>query len=231
MVDLSIIIPCFNNLNFTKNIINDLVKLPDSCEIIITDNASTDGTVEYLKELISNSLEHKIKLIENGSNLGFGKANNQGYEIASGETILFLNNDVRVKSDYSSWHERLLEHVSDDSLISLNGGLLDSNFNFITETRQYVDNSGFYLSGWSLAGKKKIFDCLTHENWGGPWDSDTFFSYFEDCDLSFRAKEKGIPLKVVELPLHHFGRMTGKKLNLPKLYSESRVKFIKKWKK
>ena len=58
-------------------------------EIIVVDNASTDGTWEYLKDLGG-----KIIAIHNEKNLGFAKACNKGARIARGEYLLFLNKSI-----------------------------------------------------------------------------------------------------------------------------------------
>ena len=55
--------------------------------------------------------------------------------------------------------------------------------------------------------------------------------FFEDTDISFRARELKIPFKVVSIPVVHFGKVSGKQLNIPKLYQTSKGLFIEKWKK
>ena len=80
---LSIITLTYNNLSYTKKFIESLYKYTQDFELIIVDNGSTDGTVEYLKTLNS------VKLILNKENLGFSKGNNQGIGIAEGEYIGF----------------------------------------------------------------------------------------------------------------------------------------------
>src|SRR3989344_2974604 len=99
MTDLSIIIVSYNTKNITRQCLvalqKSLKKSPKlKAEIIVVDNASTDGSAEMLstfKSQLSN-----LKLINNASNLGFGKANNQGVKKAHGTYILFLNSDVVV---------------------------------------------------------------------------------------------------------------------------------------
>ncbi len=64
-----------------------------SYEQIISDNGSTDGSVEEIK----NSFPEVI-VVENGKNVGFGSANNSGFVKASGNFLLLLNPDMRVES-------------------------------------------------------------------------------------------------------------------------------------
>ncbi len=64
-----------------------------SCEEIVVDNGSTDGTVEFLRSKDFSS----VHVISNEKNLGFGAANNQGLKKTTGEYILFLNPDMRVE--------------------------------------------------------------------------------------------------------------------------------------
>ena len=61
----------------------------EGAQLIIVDNASTDGTLEWLKQ---NS--GKCKLILNSSNKGFCRANNSALKVSEGEYVLFLNPDV-----------------------------------------------------------------------------------------------------------------------------------------
>lgn len=101
-LDLSIIIISYNTKQLTlqciKSILNSIKKL--DYEVIIVDNASTDGTLSLVEGLKLKNKNYKIKLkiIENKKNLGFAKANNQGIRIAKGNYILLLNSDTKVKS-------------------------------------------------------------------------------------------------------------------------------------
>ena len=85
---LSVITLTLNKLEYTKKFIKSLQKYTKDFELIIVDNGSTDGTVEYLESL------DFIKLIKNSENKGFSAGNNQGIAIAEGEYIGFLNNDI-----------------------------------------------------------------------------------------------------------------------------------------
>jgi len=230
---LSICICVYNNWNLTRTCLSDLSKLEDT-EVIIVDNGSSDQTQENLSKK-SCVLPENFKYIRVEENLGFVRGSNLAYQNASGQYILFLNNDVKVKERFSDWTQLLINSIDNDheSIVGPTGGLLDSNFNFIRETSNYVESKFFYMSGWCLAGKKETFEKLREvladgKMTNGPF-SEFVFSYFEDGDLSWRAKKLGIDLRVVGVPVFHFGRMTGKKLNLPGMYSESRRRFIEKW--
>src|SRR3989344_4139996 len=63
-------------------------------ELIIVDNGSSDGSASLAKKF--NLQVKKIKVLQNSSNLGFAKANNQWYKKSEGEHILLLNNDTKV---------------------------------------------------------------------------------------------------------------------------------------
>ena len=62
-----------------------------ACEIIVVDNASSDNTLELLRR------HHHLRLVENSSNLGYARANNQGIKLATGEYVLLLNPDTRTE--------------------------------------------------------------------------------------------------------------------------------------
>jgi GT2 family glycosyltransferase len=226
---MSIVIPVYGNWNFTKACLKDLTHLGENHEIIIVDNGNSDPLYyEYFEQ--PDWMSNNLKIIKNDSNLGFAKAVNKGFDAAAGLYVLFLNNDIRVKSHKSTWTDILIDAASDGSLVSANGGLLDKGLNFVRETDEFVDSEYFYLSGWALCGKRSVLkDFILDDNeFKGPF-TEEFITYFEDTDLGFRANDKGVEMKVVDIPVHHFGKMTSKKLNVSELYSSARLKFINKW--
>lgn len=81
-------------------------------EIIVVDNGSSDGSVEYLKaqsaERKTTAQKLKLKIIQNERNLGFAKGNNQGIKAAKGKHIMFFNSDTIAKKGAL---KRLTEHL------------------------------------------------------------------------------------------------------------------------
>lgn len=117
-------------------------------------------------------------------------------------------------------------------------GQLDKNLNFVQEANEVLTGNS-YMGGWCVAASKDIWSKLNL-----PRDQDDklkavpqIFSeefglaYFEDTDLSFRARKQGIPMQVVAVPVVHFGKQTSKQINVHKLYGEARKIFVKKWAK
>ena len=95
-MDLSIIIVNYNVKEFLQNLLHSIEKASSSItkEVIVIDNASDDSSVEFIKNKFQS-----VNLIENKSNVGFGKANNQALEIARGKFILLINPDAVVSED------------------------------------------------------------------------------------------------------------------------------------
>jgi hypothetical protein len=104
---LSIIILSYNTKDLLINCLKSLekVKKEVSFEVIVVDNASTDGSAEAVKLALSLSKGHpelaegSLKLIQNKSNLGFARGNNSARKTAKGKHILFLNSDTQVKKN------------------------------------------------------------------------------------------------------------------------------------
>ncbi len=114
-LQVSIVIPVYNNLHFTKACLESIF----SCtpfhlfEIIIVDNGSSDGTREYVE-----SLGARVRYIRNLKNLFFAKGCNRGAWAARGKNILLLNNDVVVRL---GWLEPMLEVLDQDPRIAIVG--------------------------------------------------------------------------------------------------------------
>ena len=217
---LSIVIPVYNKYAFTRSCLNDLSKLPDDHEIIVVDNGSTDETQ---KELENNK---RIVYLRNNDNRGFAFACNSGYNVATAPNVLFLNNDIRVKSNYTDWTADLIKWAP-TVLVGPTMGQLDKDLNFVQEGNRLLTGNS-YMSGWCLASSKEIWNKLIIDNYKGPF-SEEYFCYFEDTDLSFRAKKLKIRTLVVDVPVVHFGKQTSSQLNVHKLYTEARKIFVKKW--
>ena len=221
---LSIVICCWNKWNFTQSCLKDLSHLPkDTHEIIVIDNGSTDETQAKL-----TSPEYSwIKYVRNETNLGFAKASNIGYQLSLASNVLFLNNDIKIKSNHSNWTDILIDNC-DEYIVGPTMGQLDSAFNFVQEANRTLDGNS-YMSGWCVASSKKIWNRLIQDNSHGPF-SEEYFCYYEDTDASFTARKLSIPFKVVSISVVHFGKQTSSQLNTHKLYTEARKIFVEKWK-
>ncbi len=127
---VSIVIPTLNNLDLTRQCLETIRKTTGivSYEIIVVDNASTDGTPEYLRQEQS---EGRLRTILNEENLGFGKASNQGARAAAGKYIVFLNNDTIPQPNWLGEMVRLAE--SDENI-----GIVGSKLLFPDGTIQHA---------------------------------------------------------------------------------------------
>ncbi|MEC1271107.1 glycosyltransferase [Bacillus subtilis] len=236
----SIIVLTYNQLALTKQCLESIWKHTnnDCIEVIVIDNGSHDGTRDYLKQITS------IKAIFNKTNEGFAKACNQGLEVASGDNILFLNNDTVVTNQ---WLEPMIKLLYQDDKIGMVGPV--SNYvsgpqqvpvNY-TNVEEIEDFSRLYclqqrgrskavlrLVGFCLLVKKKVLDQV------GGFDERFVGGSFEDDDLSLRVLQAGYQLKIaLDSFVHHHGHATftgNPDLSISQSYEENRQRFIDKWK-
>ena len=141
---VSIVIVNWDGLPHLKISLPSLQKINyPNYEIILVDNASTDGSIEYLKaqmsKLKTTAQKLKLRLIENRKNLGFAKANNQGFKKAKGEYILFLNNDTKVTPDFLTKLVNVMEEdkkigVVQPKIVFMDSGTLQAGGAFLTNT-------------------------------------------------------------------------------------------------
>src|SRR5918995_1253342 len=109
----SIVILTHDNLAFSRMCLTSVLENTEypNYEVIVVDNASSDGTVEDLKSIAGTY--PNIKLILNDDNAGFGPGNNQGLRAATGDILVLLNNDTIVPR---GWLTRLGRHLEDANL-------------------------------------------------------------------------------------------------------------------
>ena len=92
----SVIVPCFNELEFTRQCVAALARRTRSpWELIAIDNGSSDGTAAYLAG-VADAAPFPVRVIANTENRGFPAACNQGLRAARGEYLVLLNNDAVV---------------------------------------------------------------------------------------------------------------------------------------
>jgi len=234
----SIVILTYNKLNYTKKCIESIRKytFKESYEIIVVDNASTDGTIEWLKT------QSDIITIFNKENLGFPKGCNQGIKIAKGDEVLLLNNDVIVTP---KWLINLLEALYSSEQIGAVGPVTNlapgqeivatyeeesgiANFAIdIAEKNKNKWSQQIKLVGFCLLFKKSALDEV------GLLDELFTPGNYEDDDISFRLLLAGYKLLLCHnVFIHHFGSISFGTDNrkFDDLLRENKLKFLKKWK-
>ncbi len=178
-------------------------------EIIVSDNGSTDGSIEQIQETYPS-----VILIENNANLGFGTAVNRGFEVATGEGLLFLNNDLVLEADCV---QQLVQELESDSAIGavvpkilytqepdkINSFGVLINFTGIAYPHLLGQNTNQAEQGIETAcGGIFLFRKSLYEALGG-FDEDLFL-YHEDHDLSWRIRLAGWKLMVTpNARMHH----------------------------
>ena len=109
---VSIIIPVFNKVAFTRQCLAHLARHASNTvphQVIVIDNASSDATDGYLREV--SSRDPGVVHVRNEANVGFSRANNQGARLATGRYLLFLNNDTIVQR---GWLEEMVKTIESD---------------------------------------------------------------------------------------------------------------------
>ena len=195
---ISVIIVNYNGKKLLEKCLESLFKTDyNNFEVILVDNNSTDGSMEFVTKNYP-----KIIVIKLDSNKGFAEPNNIGAKIAKGEYLLFLNNDTVTTTNFISEMVKVLEKDEKiaicQSLLLKPDGNIDSSGDFIdkmgivynskTKTDEIKEISS--ARGASMLIRKKIFDKL------GGFDEKFFFS-FEDVDLGWRSWILGYKVVIV----------------------------------
>lgn len=243
---VSIVIPCYNQYEYTKNCLYSILKNTEDVdyEIIIADDNSTDET-KQIEKYIKN-----INVIHNKENMCFLRNCNNAAKYARGKYILFLNNDTQVMEN---WLKPLVDLIESDKTIGMTGSMLLYQDQTIQEAGgiiyqdasgcNYGRNSDDYNSGEFNYVKDVDYISgaaimLSRKNWQKLKGFDETFApaYYEDTDLAFRIRND-LKLRVVYQPLskvvHFEGKSNGTDLSSgQKRYQVINAeKFYNKWKR
>lgn len=219
--DVSAIIINRNGGEVTKKCVSLMLK-EHIREIIVVDNNSNISDRQFLESLKKKG---SIKLICNDTNHGYAEANNQGFRIAHGKYILFLNNDTIPKTGFiKKLISKLIktqEIAAVQPLILFPDGTIDSVGSFLTPTgflyhrahRQKPNNFNskcmevYSLKGACMLWKKDVLKKI------GVFD-DSYFAYFEETELCNRAIRHGYKLFVEpSSSIIHLGGFTSNRMD------------------
>jgi len=241
---VSIIIPVWNELELTKGCVDSINKYypHDHDEIILVNNGSTDGTKEWLDDLGSKYPWYKI--IHNESNLGPGKATNQGIEVAMGEYLVFLNNDTLVTE---GWLDRMITCAESDPNIGIVGVMSNcvsgpqlvpgiNSYDHAGGLEEFAQRFGEVNKGKITPFWRTIGPCYMIKRSTivevGVFDEQFFPGNFEDDDLCVRVEMVGYRNVICgDVFIHHYGSVGYRKMDFDSILAANREKFNKKWMK
>lgn len=240
---VSVIMPTKDNLPLTKKCIESLWRTTThpNFELIVVDNASSDGTQDYLSELAAN--DSRLRVIPNADNRGFAAAINQGLETSIGDFVVLLNNDVELTP---GWLAKMLERLERDSSIGLIGPVSNSVGNEAKVDVDYVemvDMEPFaeeftakyigelapisMLAFYCVVGRRKVFKEV------GLLDERFGIGMFEDDDYAIRVRLAGYRIVCArDVYVHHHGRAAFKQLGTwryREVFEANKTLFEEKW--
>lgn len=212
---ISVIIPNWNGKKFLQGCLDSLLKDNyGQIQIIVVDNGSKDGSVEFIENNYPT-----VKLVKFAENTGFSVAVNAGIKASSGEYIALLNNDTVVDS---SWLSRMIAVMHEHPEIGSTGckmlaydnhklldgagdgyrrGGLPGRIGHREIDRGQFDEERYILGpcGGAALYRRAMFDDI------GLFDED-YFAYLEDVDMALRAQSAGY--KSIYVPtavMYHLG--------------------------
>lgn len=218
---ISVIIVTYNALDHLRNYLPSVVESAhDSFEIIIADNASSDGSVDWIREHCPS-----CQIVSFTRNFGYCGGNNRAADHANGDLLLFLNNDVKVEPGWLQPLAKLFDDpetaVAQPKIRSLQdphlfeyagaaGGYLDNMgypfcrgrvFDTIEEDHGQYDDSPplFWASGAAFAVRKDLFQEM------GGFD-ERFEFHMEEIDFCWRCLNQGYNIRFApDSIVYHLG--------------------------
>lgn len=215
---VSVIIVHWNERDLLRNCLQSLLTSNyPGLEIIVVDNASTDGSVEVVRGEFP-----EVHLIANRENTGFARGNNMGLRDASGKYVAILNADTTVEPDWIRLQVEVMEgdpgigmcqgkmllmrepgKINSVGMVLARNGLARHVGDGEEDQGQYeTQRPIFGVSGACAFCRREMLDQI------GAFDED-YFAYYEDLDLSWRAWIRG--WRCVYVPgarLHHYRNVT-----------------------
>ena len=242
---VSIIMVTYNSERFLRPCLDSLLRHTayPSYEVVIIDNASSDGTGRILREYADRDC--RIKVMIQPDNLGFSGGNNLGVRASSGKWLVLLNADTVLTS---GWLSGLMRHAANDSSLGLlvpvtnsigNEAMIECSYESADEMHRYAAELGRAERNREYPLEVAALFCtlIRRRVWGeiGPLDERFKIGMFEDDDYSRRVRQAGYRIAAAEdIFVHHFGGGSFKALEdgvYQGLFRANQIRFNRKWPK
>ncbi len=247
-MDISFIIVNWNTRNLLQDCLDSIIKTVESLtyEIIVVDNASTDGSIGMLAEKYP-----QVRIISNRENRGFGAANNQGFSVMKGKYALLINSDAVLTAGAARKMWAFAEATPDAAIVcgqllnadgskqnsvatfptlltlAANTSLLEYLFPAKYPSKRYehtapleVDSA---IGACMLIRKKALDDVAVFD--------ERYFFFFEETDLAYAMRRAG--WRVCQVPdalvYHLQGQSIGQNVRSRIEFYRSRYQFLRKW--
>jgi GT2 family glycosyltransferase len=239
----SIVIVTHNGLVFTRLCIETLLAAPieTEFEVVVVDNASTDGTPHYLGML--SERDRRVRVRFNRANAGFGAASNLGVDLSRAPIIVLLNNDT---VPAGRWLDRLAAHVQAPAAGVIgavtnragNEAEIPVGYRTYGELEQFAEDHARAHRGELLEIRAVVMFCvgLRREVWDrvGPLDERFEIGLFEDDDFAMRVRAAGLRVACADdVFVHHIGQASIGHLAVSGEYSAlfhgNRTRWEAKW--
>jgi GT2 family glycosyltransferase len=242
---VSIIVVNFNGRHFLTDLLTSLhAQTYSDFEVIIVDNASVDGSAEYLRE------HHGwVRLLELRTNVGFAEGNNVGARVAKGQYLALLNPDTVVDH---RWLEELVCAIDSDQSIGAavskiyiadRNCVLDcagaefNNIGYFWGRGSNEIDRGQYDVAMDVSGATACSMILRREfAKGTPLFDGSFFGYYEEFELSLRILGRGYRIRYApkSVVFHKRSGIVRKHARNPLLYQQwfsnrNRLKILAKY--
>lgn len=217
-----------NQLHYTKQCIESAftnVKTP--AHLIWVDNASNDGTKEYLQSIKARKPPHfDITLIFSEENLGYGLGLNKGLSESTAPYVFFCNNDIKFYPNSVEETIHIAESNARFGLVNPNSNEFRIKFYNaeILNTLKGTWIERTHTSGFCVLVKRAVIEKI------GGIDPDFNPAYFEDMDYAERARREGFLCVVAQgAYVEHFGTRTFLPQEKQVLWDKHKKRFIDRW--
>jgi len=240
----SLVALTYNQLDYTRLFVESvLAHSTEPYELILVDNASVDGTPDYLRDLAAR--HPQVRIVLNQENKGFAGGCNQGVALARGEFVVFVNNDTVVTH---RWLERFSWIFASDPAIGIIGPLSnhvaglqlvrpvpydeedqDAIQEFAAIVHANRRREGCYavrVIGFCMPVRRSVLEQI------GGFDLRFGIGNMEDDDLCMRARKQGYKVWIAnDVFIQHYGSKSFKavRLDYKALIARNLAIFCDKW--
>ena len=210
-IDIAVVILSWNGIEWIKKFLPTIIDKSSNANIYVADNASTDGTVEYIKENFTN-----VNVIQNYSNEGYAKGYNDALKNLNEKYFVLINSDIEVTDN---WLNPIIDLMEDNiDIAACQPKILDYNirnkFEYAGASGGYIDTLGYpYCRGRifsDIEEDNNQYDDIKEVFWASGaclfvrsenfkevngFDND-FFAHQEEIDLCWRLKNSGYKVMV-----------------------------------